>query len=99
LKDERNLIDFTTQSVASRFSKPYFTKGILAIFFVVLFVWYSQVTGVAFDRGIGFIAKTIDSMQNFFIMESRDSGISAALGQGLGEKPLLSKIIFVIFQM
>ena len=96
LKDVRNIIDFTTQSVASRFSKPYFSKGILAIFFVVLFFWYSQVTGVAFNRGIGFIAETINSMQNFFIMESRDSGISAALGQGLGEKPLLSKIIFVI---
>jgi uncharacterized membrane protein len=95
-KDKRNNTDSSCPSAAFWLSKSHFTRGILTIFFVMLFLWYSQVTGAPFDRGVEFITETVDNMQNFFIIESRDSGVSAAFGSGLAEKGLLSKIIFVI---
>ncbi|WP_273277819.1 DUF2206 domain-containing protein [Methanothrix soehngenii] len=96
LTDEQNIMDSITPSAALSLLNNYFSLGILVIFFVVLFFWYSQVTGKAFNSGVGFIVATINSLQEFFIMESRDSGISKAFGSGFEERSILNKISFLV---
>lgn len=95
-KNENAIIDFTSQYKISRISESFFSLGILMIFFISLFLWFNMVVSSPFDRGVGFIIETLNSMQHVFLIESRDSGISAAFGYGIIEKGLLSKIIFVI---
>lgn len=71
------------------------TIGIVMLFFVVLFLWYSQITGAAFNSGVGFIANTLTSLQDFFILESRGGGVAAVFGGGLEEKSISRKITFI----
>jgi uncharacterized membrane protein len=93
--DEQNVIDSTSQVAAPEPFKPYITLGILMIFFVVIFVWYSQVTGTAFDSGVGFIVNSMRSLQDFFILESRQEDVAMAFGSGVGEMEVPRKISFV----
>lgn len=92
---EQNVIDSTSQIAALTPLKSYITLGILTIFFVVIFVWYGQVTGAAFDSGVGFIVKSIRSLQDFFILESRQEGVAEAFGSGFEGLEVPRKISFV----
>jgi len=76
-------------------SEKYLTVGLITIFFVVIFVWYSQVTGAAFESGLGFISKSFESLQDFFIIESRSEGVSMAFGSGIDELEVPRKIRFI----
>lgn len=71
------------------------TYGIVILFFMVLFLWYSQVTETAFGSGVYFITTTIRSLQDFFILESRGENIVEAFGGGLGFKSFPQKVTFV----
>lgn len=68
---------------------------IIIIFFLVIFIWYSQITESAFDNGVGFVMDSFKSQQSFFIAESRQSNIASALGSGVEELELPRKISFV----
>ncbi len=85
----------TTLMVTQSRSKEEITVTIVVLFFVVLFFWYSQVTGAAFTSGVRFITITLRKLQDFFILESRGEGVAAAFGAGLGEKGIPQKITFV----
>lgn len=76
-------------------SKSHVNIGILIIMFVSIFFWYSQVTGVAFEAGIKFIDKSLISLQDFFLLESRESGIESAFGKDLGSKGIAHTIEFI----
>lgn len=67
----------------------------LIIFFLIIFIWYSQITESAFNDGVGFVMDSFKSQQSFFIAESRQSNIAAALGSGVEELELPRKISFV----
>ncbi|MBT9132953.1 MAG: hypothetical protein DDT33_01484 [Firmicutes bacterium] len=72
------------------------TTGIVTIFFALLFFWYSQVTGAAFDAGIRFVSTSLESLHEFFILEAREGGGTlAAFGVGLWEKEIPRQIHFV----
>ncbi|MBT9138603.1 MAG: hypothetical protein DDT31_01172 [Syntrophomonadaceae bacterium] len=72
------------------------TTGIVTIFFALLFFWYSQVTGAAFDAGIRFVSTSLESLHEFFILEAREGGgTPAAFGVGLWEKEIPRQIHFV----
>ncbi|MBA5942814.1 MAG: DUF2206 domain-containing protein, partial [Methanophagales archaeon] len=72
------------------------TFGIVAIFFALIFFWYSQVTGAAFDAGVRFVSTTLESLHEFFILEARErGGVPAAFGYGLGYKEIPRQIHFV----
>ena len=78
--------------------KHYITFGVMAIAFVMMFFWYSQITGPAFNSGVSFITTSFSSMQNFFDMESR--GASAmALGSGIEAKTIPQQLFFVFTWM
>lgn len=85
--------------ITSLLSKKYsFDKDIsltqLILFFSFIFLWYSQITETPFIAGITFIEKTLISLGNFFVIESRE-GIPEMLGQGLSEKGIPHTIQFV----
>ncbi|MCL0097958.1 DUF2206 domain-containing protein, partial [Dehalococcoidia bacterium] len=72
------------------------TFGIVTIFFALIFFWYSQVTGVAFDVGVRFVSTSLQSLHEFFILEAREGGcVPAAFGYGLGYKESPRQIHFV----
>lgn len=79
--------------------KPDITIGIVLLFFVVLFLWQSQITGVAFNSGVSFILSSFESLQYFFIQETRSTGVAEAFGSGLGDKGIPQKINFVFSWM
>lgn len=74
-------------------------KGItilaVAIFFAMLFFWYSQVAGATFKSGVNLISNTLRNLLDFFILESRGEGIVAAFGVGLSIKTIPQQITFV----
>ncbi|MCL0088406.1 DUF2206 domain-containing protein [Dehalococcoidia bacterium] len=72
------------------------TFGMVTIFFALIFFWYSQVTGPAFDAGVAFVSTTLESLPDFFILEAREGGgVSEAFGYGLGYKDIPMQIRFV----
>jgi len=66
----------------------------IILFFTLIFIWYSQVIEVPFNSGIWFISKTIQSLQDLFVLESRNT-VPAAFGVGLAQKQLPHHIEFV----
>ena len=93
--DEYNVMDSTSRPAGPELSKSNLTLGLLIIFFAVLFVWYSQVTGTAFESGVGFLFNSMRSLQDFFIIESREEGVAMAFGYRAGEFEVHQKIIFI----
>jgi len=82
-----------TRSFQSRLDKVITSAGI-ALFFIILFFWYSQVTGEAFNVGINYFATTFGKMNDFFVLESRGEQASAIFGSDLGSMGILQKIYF-----
>lgn len=95
LDDKQNVMDSISIGDAPDPSGIYITKRMLVIFFVAIFIWYSQVISTTFDSGVGFILYSMRSLQDFFIIESRDEGLVSALGVGIEDLGVPSKITFV----
>lgn len=90
-----------SESRANTFEKPqpwprtYMTSGIIALFFVFLFLWYSQVTGQTFVSGVKFLSSTLRMLPEFFIMEARGTEVAALFGSELEFKGIPHNIEFV----
>ena len=81
-------------------SKKYTVKRMVSLtltilFFALIFFWYSQVTEVAFNAGLGFLEKTLSNLSKFFIMESRSEATPILLGYGIMQKNIAYKIEFI----
>lgn len=72
----------------------FFTYGLLILGFAIMFLWYSQITGSAFDSGVNYLLKTFGQLQNFFLMESRDPISYQAMGSTLTNAPFIRYINF-----
>ena len=70
------------------------TTTIVALFLVVLFFWYSQITAVPFNIGVGFIRNTFVELNEFFLLEARGSTITAAVGEGISMLPQQIRVAF-----
>ncbi len=70
------------------------TSSLIMLFFAFAFLWYSQITGFAFNSITGFLVKKIVMFNSFFITEYKDAGVSAVLGVGLFQKSLPSQVNF-----
>ena len=66
----------------------------LALFFAVLFFWYSQITVAAFNSGISFIHNTFANLNELFLWESRGGTVMLAAGKGVSS--ILQWIKFVV---
>jgi uncharacterized membrane protein len=67
----------------------------LAIFFVLIFYWYSQITDSAFSAGVVFIDRSLNNMIMFFNLKSRNDQAQALLGQNILIKNIPQKIEFL----
>ena len=81
-------------------SKRYTFKKVVSLttiflFFALIFIWYSQVTEIAFDLGVRFITTTISNLNNFFIAESRAETAQFVFGKGVTQLVIPEKIDFV----
>jgi len=81
-------------------SKKYTFKKIVSLtivvlFFVMIFLWYSQVTGTAFNASVNFIEETLGNLNRFFMIESRAENTQAMLGAGIMQKGIPHKMHFV----
>lgn len=59
------------------------TLSLIMLFFILIFLWYGQLTDAAFNSGLGFIQTTILNLDRFFTLESRSSSLPELAGQSL----------------
>lgn len=82
-------------------SKKYTVKRVISLtpvilFFVMIFFWYSQVTGAAFTVGVHFVDETISSLNGFFVEETRSASAQTLLGTGIMQKSIVYRIHWVL---
>lgn len=75
--------------------KFHLTTGLLIFVFGAIFLWYSQITDVAFDDGVRYIDRSLRSLQDFFVLELRREDVQDAMGKGLESKGILEQINFI----
>ena len=70
--------------------KKIISSRIVILFFIMIFLWYSQETETAFNAGVRFVEDTFDNLNMFFIKEMRSEPAQSLLGgdveQGIPEK-------------
>jgi uncharacterized membrane protein len=71
------------------------TVSIVALFFAMLFFWYSQVTAASFSVGVNFIGETFANLNQWFVIESKGGEIAAATGKS--SLPTIPQKINLIF--
>lgn len=82
-------------------TRIFSNRNLALFFFVVMFLWYAQVTGPTFRQTSKVIVETFRSMANFFSLDLRNYSEQAVLGVGLAHFPnflsaFAHDIIFVI---
>lgn len=80
-------------AIGRKIGNATFNMSIILLTFIIIFCWYSQLTEVPFSAGIKFLSTTINSLNQFFIEESRGEG-AAAIGYGLSTKAIPKRIHF-----
>jgi uncharacterized membrane protein len=73
----------------SKFKFKYpITGTVLFLFFSVIFMWYSQITDIAFTQGVRFVRETFLNLQNLFVEELRYKSLYSSLsGKSATELP------------
>ncbi len=64
-------------------------------FFFIIF-WHGLVVSEAFEGGINYITNSLESFGEFFTSGSREEGIQAAAGYGIGEKGIPQQMEFIL---
>jgi uncharacterized membrane protein len=72
----------------------YITITSVALFFAMLFFWYSQLTEVPFKGGVRFVDETFRNLHEFFILESRSGTVEQAFGCGFQTVPEKIELVF-----
>lgn len=92
------VITTTTKTTGFVCESEYINVPSVFIFFTLLFVWYSQVTDVAFVYGVKFVEKSIISLHDLFVLDARSNQVMAMLGQVDSLRSLfVVKIIFITY--
>jgi uncharacterized membrane protein len=81
-------------------SKKYTIKEVVSLtimilFFALIFVWYSQATGTAFNVGVEYIENTLSNLNRFFVEESRGVPTQAIFGKGIVQETIPCQIEWV----
>ncbi len=86
-------------NTTNRDAPPFLKRGLsvtgVCLLFLLVFFWYSQVTGVAFEPGVRYISNSLISLQELFILEARAEAAQAALGVGLTGRAAPAIITFI----
>ncbi|MFC1937653.1 DUF2206 domain-containing protein [Chloroflexota bacterium] len=69
-------------------SRQLITMYTVVLLFVIVFLWYSQITTSPFEYGVRFVKGTFTELQGFFLLESRATTVEMAFGQRTGGFPL-----------
>lgn len=72
------------------------TPAFIALFFALIFLWYSQLTEVPFRLGVLYFNTTFKNLGYFFFAEMKSPSMTLLVGSGLGERGVLEHIHFVI---
>ena len=72
--------------------KKIISSTIVLLLFAMLFFWYSQVTGEAFNSGVDFFRNTFRTLNEFFVIESRRDTAQTLLGKDVMQMEIPSKI-------
>jgi len=86
-------------TVESPWRKRSITIVAVSLFFVFLFLWYSQITETPFRIGVRVIGRTFTNFYEFFLLESRGEIAQAALGKDIIYKGVPEKVEFVFSWM
>lgn len=70
-----------------KYSRTFSNKNLALLFFVIIFLWYAQVTGPQFRDVSNVIIETFRSMANFFSLDLRNYSEQAVLGIGIAHIP------------
>jgi len=84
----------TTLEVTRSHVRTRVTITSVALFFVILFFWYSQVTGPPFVSAVNFVSRTFQSLPEFYILESRGEEVVALAGVELAAKGIPHRVEF-----
>ena len=84
----------TTLEATRSHVRTHVTFTSVALFFVILFFWYSQVTGPPFHSAVIFISETFKGLPEFFILESRGEAVTALAGVELTTKGIPHQVEF-----
>jgi uncharacterized membrane protein len=72
--------------------KKVVSLTIVVLFFALIFFWYSQVTGAAFNAGVGYIENTLSTLNRFFVEESRGEATQELFGKGIVQETIPRQI-------
>ncbi|RLC91128.1 MAG: hypothetical protein DRI39_10745, partial [Chloroflexi bacterium] len=76
--------------------KYHISGSLVALFFLMLFLWYSQLTRAPFESGVEFIQHTLVNLRDFFLLEARGGVVQSAIGEGIASRAIPRKVEFVI---
>ncbi|MDD5127885.1 MAG: DUF2206 domain-containing protein [Dehalococcoidales bacterium] len=71
------------------------TTGMLMVFMLLIYLWYSQVSYTTFVSGVDIIYRTLSRMGSLFVIELYDDAVKVAMGYGLATKGIPHHIEFV----
>lgn len=70
-----------------KYLQTFSNKNLALLFFIIIFLWYAQLTGPTFRDTLGVIIETFKSMANFFSLDLRNYSEQGVLGIGLAHFP------------
>ena len=65
----------------------FFGVSVAVLFFIIIFVWYAQVTGAPFNQALEFFRATFLSMADFFSADMRNNTEQSIVGIGIEQLP------------
>ena len=91
-----NTSQSATFNIPQSYLKGGITLNVVALFFVALFFWYSQITAYPFRAGVGLIHKTFTNLNQWFLLEAETKGptIAAATGEAIYTLPQQIRVVF-----
>ena len=70
------------------------TINMVALFFIMLFFWYSLITVYPFSTGLSLLYRTFANLNQWFLLEAQGSTITAALGEDIHTVPQIVRVVF-----
>ena len=74
----------------------YISLRFILLFFALIFFWYSYYSNTTFNSGIYFLKDSLESLNNMFLIESRNEGVKMVMGVGISEKGIPHKVELIL---